>query len=141
MSKILWNHSKSSQPVVPLLYLATLLKRNSDADNFLRISRNFQEHVFCRISFCIIAISQRLLTVKVLENLSIPCAFNTCRTYVLFCFIIFQDATVNSKSVNSFMTEVAIIYLLCKSMDWFLYDRDLRHERVKMKQSTGTTWI
>ena len=21
--------------------------------------------------------------------------------------------------------------LLCKSMDWFLYDRDLRHERVK----------
>ena len=48
---------------------------------------------------------------------------------------------MNSKSVNSFMTEVAIIYLLCKSMDWFLYDRDLRHERVKMKQSTGTTWI
>ena len=30
------------------------------------------------------------------------------------------------------MTEVPIIYksidLLCKSMDWFLYDRDLRHE-------------
>ena len=26
------------------------------------------------------------------------------------------------------MTAVAIIYLLCKSMDWFLYDRDLRHE-------------
>ena len=23
------------------------------------------------------------------------------------------------------------IDLLCKSMDWFLYDRDLRHERVK----------
>ena len=36
---------------------------------------------------------------------------------------------MNSKSVNSFMTAVAIIYLLCKSMDWFLYDRDLRHER------------
>ena len=37
---------------------------------------------------------------------------------------------------NSFMTEVSIIYrnqsinLLCKSMDWFLYDRNLRHERV-----------
>ena len=27
------------------------------------------------------------------------------------------------------------IHLLCKSMDWFLYDRDLRHERVK-----GTIW-
>ena len=23
------------------------------------------------------------------------------------------------------------IDLLCKSMDWFLYDKDLRHERVK----------
>ena len=34
------------------------------------------------------------------------------------------------------MTEVTIyrnqwIDLLSKSMDWFLYDRDLRHERVK----------
>ena len=29
------------------------------------------------------------------------------------------------------MTEVTIIYhLLSKSMDWFLYDRDLRHDRV-----------
>ena len=28
------------------------------------------------------------------------------------------------------MAEVLITYLLCKSMDWFLYDRDLRHERV-----------
>ena len=24
----------------------------------------------------------------------------------------------------------AVIYLLCKSMDWFLYDNGLRHERV-----------
>ena len=35
------------------------------------------------------------------------------------------------------MTEVLLIrnqfiYLLCKSMDWFLYDRDLRNERVKL---------
>ena len=30
---------------------------------------------------------------------------------------------------NSFMTEVPTIDLLCKSIDWFLYDRDLRHER------------
>ena len=34
------------------------------------------------------------------------------------------------------MTEVPIIRnqsidLHCKSMDWFLYDKDLRHERVK----------
>ena len=29
---------------------------------------------------------------------------------------------------NSFMTEAPIIW---KPMDWFLYDRDLRHERVK----------
>ena len=37
---------------------------------------------------------------------------------------------------NSFMTEVLIygnqsIDLLCKSLDWFLYDRDLRHEIFK----------
>ena len=38
--------------------------------------------------------------------------------------------------VNSFMTEVLSyrnqsINSLCKSVEWFLYDRDLRHERVK----------
>ena len=38
--------------------------------------------------------------------------------------------------LNSFMMEVFIIYrnqsidCLCKSTDWFLYDSDLRHERV-----------
>ena len=29
------------------------------------------------------------------------------------------------------MTEAVIIYLLRKSMDWYLYDNGLRHERVK----------
>ena len=32
--------------------------------------------------------------------------------------------------LNSFMTEAVII---CKSMDWFLYDNGLRHERVKLR--------
>ena len=37
--------------------------------------------------------------------------------------------------INSFMTEISIyrdqsIDLQSKSVDWFLYDRDLRHERV-----------
>ena len=33
---------------------------------------------------------------------------------------------------NPFMTEADIIWkLLCKSMEWFLYDIGLRHERVK----------
>ena len=27
-------------------------------------------------------------------------------------------------------------YLLCKSMGWFLYVRDLRHERVKLTMKT-----
>ena len=31
------------------------------------------------------------------------------------------------------MSDVRIIYLLCKSVDWFLDDRDLRHERVKKR--------
>ena len=41
----------------------------------------------------------------------------------------------HSTSFNSFMTERSVSYrnqsinLLCKSKDWFLYDRDLRHER------------
>ena len=40
---------------------------------------------------------------------------------------------------NSFMTERSISYrnqsinLESKSMDWFLYDRDLHHEKVKGK--------
>ena len=32
---------------------------------------------------------------------------------------------------NSIMAEVPIMYLLCKSLDWFLNGRDLHHERVK----------
>ena len=43
-----------------------------------------------------------------------------------------------SDFLNSFMTESVSyknqsIDLLCKSMDWFLYDRDLRHERVNWR--------
>ena len=34
---------------------------------------------------------------------------------------------------------IQFIDLLCKSMDWFLYDKDLRHERVKWwLQNLGT---
>ena len=33
----------------------------------------------------------------------------------------------NSESINSFMMEAV---MLCKSIDWFLYDNGLRHERV-----------
>ena len=40
---------------------------------------------------------------------------------------------------NSFMTEVPArnqsVDLSSKSMDWFLYGRDLRHERVKLTQN------
>ena len=32
---------------------------------------------------------------------------------------------------NSIMAAVPIMYLLCKSLDWFLNGRDLHHERVK----------
>ena len=37
-------------------------------------------------------------------------------------------------TVNPFMTEA--VGLLRKSMDWFLYDNGLRHERVKWNQIT-----
>ena len=40
-------------------------------------------------------------------------------------------------NIKIFMTEVPSyrkpIMLLCKSVDWFLYDRGLHHERVKEK--------
>ena len=40
--------------------------------------------------------------------------------------------------INSFMTKVPIIKktsidMQSKSMDWFLYNRDLRYERVKLR--------
>ena len=34
-------------------------------------------------------------------------------------------------NLNSFMTEAVIIYKPVHSVDWFLYDNGLRHERVK----------
>ena len=44
---------------------------------------------------------------------------------------------------NSFMAEAVIIrnqsiYFFRKSMDWFLYDNGLRHERVKQNQKNET---
>ena len=46
-----------------------------------------------------------------------------------------EELTVIEVVINSFMTEISIygdqsIDLQSKSVDWFLYDRDLRHERV-----------
>ena len=44
--------------------------------------------------------------------------------------------TCKQQSINSFMTEVPVVQksaidLLCKPMDWFLYNKDLRHEGFK----------
>ena len=33
--------------------------------------------------------------------------------------------------VGPYHIETSTLILLCKSVDWFLYERDLRHERVK----------
>ena len=38
---------------------------------------------------------------------------------------------INSLWQKSLSYKNYTIGLLCKSMDWFLYDMDLRHERVK----------
>ena len=51
-----------------------------------------------------------------------------------FCHKCFPEKL--RKPSNSFMTKVPIKYkpghrFASKSMDWFLYDRNLRHERVK----------
>ena len=48
-----------------------------------------------------------------------------------------MDKIANAKVfINYFMTEAPTTYkpvqLLCKSMDWFLYGKDLRHERVML---------
>ena len=40
--------------------------------------------------------------------------------------------------INSFMTEAVIIDLESKSVDWFLYDNGLRHERVNKRLTTNT---
>ena len=50
--------------------------------------------------------------------------------YCLLDLLTFLFENDQKKAINSFMTEVVII-LLCKWMDWFLYDNDLSHERVK----------
>ena len=58
-------------------------------------------------------------------------SYGTIYVHSSFTYLIFKF-----KFINSFMTK-SLLYrnqsnnLLCKSMDWFLYDRDLRHERVK----------
>ena len=50
-----------------------------------------------------------------------------------------RPKNLKNVSLNSLMTEVPVIKkpLLCKSMDWFLYDTNLHHERVKSCKSSG----
>ena len=48
-----------------------------------------------------------------------------------------KQINVKKDAINSFMREFLSyknlsIDFLCKSMNWFLYDRDLRHRRVKL---------
>ena len=67
--------------------------------------------------------------------LSLPKVTWTVRVYKPL-FIWSYIVRTNSKLLVFFMTEVPIyrnhsIHLVCKSMDWFLYDRNLRYERVK----------
>ena len=40
---------------------------------------------------------------------------------------------VSDTSLNLSWRRCFIVDLLCKSMDWFLYDQDFRHRRVKSK--------
>ena len=44
------------------------------------------------------------------------------------CICIVPLAAISSEGLNSYMTEAD---MLRKSMDWFLHDIGLRHERVK----------
>ena len=63
------------------------------------------------------------------ENINWSISALTSSKRLIACFIL------GLGSLNSFMTEAVIINhsidLLRKSMDWFLYDNELRHERVK----------
>ena len=66
------------------------------------------------------SISTNLSGHNIVENMSIFCCGNV--------------QTVPASPVNSFITEVPIIWnnfigFLCKLFDWVLYDGDLRHER------------
>ena len=48
-----------------------------------------------------------------------------------------------SSGFNSFIWRRSLSYLLCKSMDWFLYDRDLRHKELMASCQTckfGQEW-
>ena len=49
------------------------------------------------------------------------------------------DLTLSCRRSLSYRNQS--IGLLCKSMDWFLYDMDLRHERVKAWVQTKCGWI
>ena len=48
-----------------------------------------------------------------------------------FNIIIFADISLKLSRRRPLSYRNQSIYLQSKSMDWFLYDNDLRHERVK----------
>ena len=83
--------------------------------------------------------------------------YQICRFFILNCTIKIYISSFWVTSFHcqqhtcftSFMTKVPNIYkpstdLLCKSMNWFLYDRDLRQERVNPSHPNVflyTVWI
>ena len=84
----------------------------------------------CLIHLLQIAFTLLEIFIMTSSNSNFIHCFSDKWSMLLHCYIHQQNL------FNFFMTEVTIyrnqwIDLLSKSMDWFLYDRDLRHERVK----------
>ena len=69
--------------------------------------------------------STRLSLLKVDNQRLSSDAFRRHKKETLPCYELTQIYVI---TFNSFMTEVLIIQ---KSVHWFLYDRDLRHENIK----------
>ena len=120
-------------------YLSFLTSSYEQKAIVLFQNNNLRNHASnCEI-FC-----KNILHAKYVAKYSKPDLF----TYFLFIYLfiylllttpgccpVYNETQLCADKYNSFMTEIPIIQkpnLLCKSMDWFLYDKDLCYKRVNI---------
>ena len=78
----------------------------------------FVPDIVCLFFWFVLVVVRSLSPVNLLGNLAVYCSW-----WVVF--ILF-----NSVDGGSYHIETGLLILQSKSMGWFLYDRDLLHERV-----------
>ena len=83
--------------------------------------------VYIYIAKLLLILSKNVHSIKKSDEAEVPPAFTVSLAVAIFLAL---QLTLSWRRPISYRNQS--IGLLCKSMEWFLYDNSLRHERVKI---------